>query len=58
MACATKHFFVLLLAHALAALLDQRTHKGYEPIGTMTKTKIPIPYGARSGVVQRQDNGF
>jgi hypothetical protein len=37
-ACATKHLFVLLLAHALAALLDQRTHKAYELIGTLMKT--------------------
>ena len=26
-ACATKHLLVLLFAHALATLLDQRTHK-------------------------------
>jgi len=26
-ACAAKHLLVLLFAHALATLLDQRTHK-------------------------------
>jgi hypothetical protein len=26
-ACATKHLLVLLFTHALATLLDQRTHK-------------------------------
>jgi hypothetical protein len=33
---------VLLLTHALAALLNQRTHKADKPIGTMGKTENPI----------------
>lgn len=32
-ACAAKHFLVLLLPHALPALFDQRTHKEGNTIG-------------------------
>ena len=32
-ACALEHLLVLLLAHALAPLLDQRTHEGNEATG-------------------------
>ena len=48
----TQHFLVLLLTHALAALLNQRTHKGLKPTGTMGKRENPIPLGLQSGIVQ------
>ena len=51
-ACATKHLLVLLFAHALATLLDKRTHKAYEPIGTMEKKENPLPLLLPSGIVQ------
>lgn|GEM_PF-5024849 len=45
MACASKHLFVLVLAHALAAFLDQRTHIGietYRNIGRKIKSDTVI----------------
>ena len=51
-ACAAKHLLVLLFAHALATLLDKRTHKAYEPIGTMQKKENPLPLLLPSGIVQ------
>jgi hypothetical protein len=56
---APEHLLVLLLAHALAALLDQRTHKGVETTVPTGKTGNPLPFiGDLPGSSNWQDSGF
>jgi hypothetical protein len=43
MARTAQHFFVLLLAHPLAAFFDQRTHKTGDAIGFVGKKENPLP---------------
>jgi|LauGreDrversion4_2_1035121.scaffolds.fasta_scaffold38616_6 hypothetical protein len=43
MARTAQHFFVLLLAHPLAAFFDQRTHKTGDAIGFVGKNENPLP---------------
>ena len=40
---AAQHLFVLLLAHPLATLLDQGTHKASHDIGRARENENPLP---------------
>ena len=56
---AAEHLLVLLLAHALAALLDEGTHKVLEPIAPFGESGNPIPLGVSDpGSFNWQDSGF